>query len=63
MKRNYIKPIICILDVELESQLMAASGNAYNIDGLEDISVTGEEWGGGDACARNSKSIWQSDEE
>lgn len=63
MKKNYVSPLLSVMQIENTICILAASGHSHDIEGLDDIDVSSQQWGGGAALSRGNRFLWDDDEE
>lgn len=63
MKKDYVSPMLSILQIENQTSVMTASDRVHTIEGLDDLDVSSQQWEGGAALGRRSNSLWDDDEE
>ena len=59
MKKEYIEPTISIMQVKMQT-MIAGSGGLRSVLGLDDVSVSDEDYSGGASDSRGG-SIWGDD--
>ncbi len=61
MKKIYRSPATVVVALNEQTSLMAASGKAYEIEGLDDLEVSGTEWSGGASLSRRGN-LWDDED-